>query len=133
MGIVKRPAARARRPRLTPEENAVLQRGLEYVQDQEAAALRKLDERLGTILEGVKDLPADPPKPPPITDAEIEERVARLPTTTLLDLFLQDHRIHAGPGKIVALGGVPVEESNWGRQARAVRAEIDHRIPRRRA
>jgi hypothetical protein len=121
VGIVKRPSARAvPRPRIRTEA--------------EKAELAKLDARLQDIFEGVKNLPADPPKISP-TDAELEERIAALPTTILLDLFFQDEKISFGPygRRGMMIDGKPYSQSDWGRQARAVRAEIDHRIPRRRA
>ncbi len=117
----------------------MLQRGLEHVQDIHAGrvppgpnVLDALDTRLHNIVESVKNLPPDPPKPSP-TDAEIEERVAALPTTVLFDLFFQDERISFGPNgrRGMQIDGLPYAKSPWGRQARAVRAEIDHRIPRR--
>lgn len=115
MGIVRRPAARARRPRLTAEENATLQRGLEIVQDREATALKKLDERLHTIVQGAK---APSGGDAPLRAPTFAEEAERMQTTDLLRAFL---RAEAHPFRCSH------EEKH------AIEHELDTRIPRRRA
>jgi len=101
---VKRPSARAGRPRIqTPEEKT---------------ELAKLDGRLAAIVESTKNLPADPPRA-----RTLEEEIDALPTSDLLHVL----------ATLDARERTDVRDADEIERLRVVRAEIDRRIPRRRA